>query len=135
MHTSFYSCSVIIVCSTFSLRYLFLCWYLLFVLIDHRKERRHYFTAVVFSCSSLPVENTSCLYIYIYINQKCERLRLSFFCCIGQIWPQSYYYPDSSIRYSICLRTTRIERVNQYSICIKKSSAVYIEEQYAILHI
>jgi hypothetical protein len=42
MHACFYSCSVIIVCSSFSLLFFFLSlyWYLLFVLIDHRKGKK-----------------------------------------------------------------------------------------------
>jgi hypothetical protein len=116
IYVCFYSRSVIIVCSSFSLSLLISSFRP--YRSQKRRKKTHHFIAVVFSLFSLSfsAENTSCFCIYIYINQKkCERLRAaSFSCCIGQIWPRHYYYPDSSIRFCVCLRT-RIECAYTYT--------------------
>ncbi len=85
--------------------------------IAEKEKKASFYCCCLFSLFlSFSAENTSCFCIYIYINQKkCERLRAdSFSCCIGQIWPRHYYYPDSSIRFCVCLRT-RIECAYTYT--------------------
>jgi len=139
MHVCFYPCSVIIICSSFSflflfsLRFLSLYWYLLFVLIDHRKGKKaSYYCCCLFSLSA---ENTSCFCTYIYINQKkCECLRAVFFFFL--YWPNlaptlllSWFF------YSLLHMPTYKNRVCIYIHTHKKESTmVYIEGRCTILY-
>lgn len=141
MHACIYSCSVIIICSSFSL--LILCFFFLFGIFVSslsitEKERRHRFIAVVFffslALSFSSAENTSCCCIYAYINQKkCERWRAFFFL----YWPNlALILILSWFFYSLLHMPTYKNRpcIYIYYTNKKESSMVYIRERCIIIY-
>ena len=115
----FYSRSVIIVCSSFSFSFsLFVGIFLSSLSITEKERRHHFYCCCLFSFSlSLLLSRKYFLLLYIHIYQSEEVrtfTRRFFSSCIGQIWPRHYYYPDSSIRFCVCLRT-RIECAYTYT--------------------
>jgi hypothetical protein len=106
----------------FSYHYLFIIFFLLgiffFVLIKREIERKKATIILLVLCFFLsqPKILPASVYTYISIRRSASVCAPFLFSpCIGQIWPlYYYYYPDSSIRFCIYLRT-RIECAYTYT--------------------
>jgi hypothetical protein len=85
--------------------------------ITEKERRHHFYCCCLFSLFlSQPKILPASVYTYISIRRSASVCAPFLFSpCIGQIWPlYYYYYPDSSIRFCIYLRT-RIECAYTYT--------------------